>query len=60
MQPGSRQDLVLGGSVSLTVGNAGAIGVELDGKPARALGTEGEVRTIRLTAQTLRDFLETR
>jgi cytoskeleton protein RodZ len=60
MQPGDRQNLVLGGSVSLTVGNAGAIAVELDGKPARALGTDGEVKTVRLTAQTLKDLLETR
>ena len=34
--------------------------VELDGEPARALGGDGEVKTIRLTAQTLKDFLETR
>jgi cytoskeleton protein RodZ len=60
MQSGDRQNLVLGGGVSLTVGNAAAMGVELDGKPARSLGAEGEVRTIRLTAQTLKDFLETR
>jgi len=59
MQPGDRQSLVLGGSVSLTVGNAGGIAVDLDGKPARALGGDGEVKTIRLTAQTLKDFLET-
>ncbi len=60
MQPGDRQNLVLGGNVSLTVGNAGAMAVELDGEPARALGGDGEVKTIRLTAQTLKDFLETR
>jgi cytoskeleton protein RodZ len=60
MQPGDRQDLVLGGRVSLTVGNAGAMAVDLDGKPARALGGDGEVKTIRLTAQTLKDFLEAR
>jgi hypothetical protein len=60
MQPGDRQQLALGGSVSLTVGNAAAMAVELDGRPARPLGGEGEVRTVRLTAQNLKDFLETR
>lgn len=60
MQPGDRQNLVLGGSVSLTVGNAAAMSVDLDGSPARALGAPGEVRTIRLTAGTLKDYLESR
>jgi cytoskeleton protein RodZ len=60
MQPGERQNLVLGGAVSLTVGNAAAMGLELDGKPARPLGGQGEVKTIRISAQTLKDFVGTR
>jgi len=60
MQPGDRQNLVLGGDVSLTVGNAAAMGVELDGRPARPLGAPGEVKTIRLTAEKIKDYLEGR
>jgi cytoskeleton protein RodZ len=60
MRSGDRQNLVLGGSVSLTVGDAAAMAVELDGKPARSLGGAGEVRTVRLTAETLKDFIESR
>jgi len=60
MKPGERQNLVVGGSVSLYLGNAGGMAVELDGKPARPFGGDGEVKTIRLTAQNLKDFLETR
>ncbi len=60
MQPGDRQKLVLGGNVSLTVGNAAAMAVEIDGTPARPLGGEGQVRTILLNAQNLKDFLQTR
>jgi cytoskeleton protein RodZ len=60
LQPGERKNLVLGGAVSLTVGDAASMAVELDGKRARSLGSAGEVKTIRLTAATLKDFLETR
>ena len=47
MKPGDRQDLALGGSVSLTVGDAGAMVVEINGQPARPLGGAGQVRTLR-------------
>jgi cytoskeleton protein RodZ len=60
LQPGERKNLLLGGAVSLTVGDAASMAVELDGKRARPLGSAGEVKTIRLTADTLKDFLETR
>lgn len=60
MSPGDRQDLVLGGNVSLTVGDAAAMSMEIDGKPTRPLGTPGQVRTLLLNAQNLKDYVESR
>jgi cytoskeleton protein RodZ len=58
MRPGERKDLVLRGTVSLTVGNAAAFGLFINGAPARSLGGPGQVATIRLTVDNLRTFLE--
>ncbi len=60
MTPGDRQNLVLGGNVSLTVGDAAAMTMEIDGKPAKPLGAAGQVRTLLMNAQNLQDFLEVR
>jgi cytoskeleton protein RodZ len=60
MNVGDRQNLVLGGNVSLTLGNAGVMAVAIDGQPARALGREGEVVTALLNSRNLRTFLESR
>lgn len=60
MMPGDRRDLVVGGNVSLTLGNAAAMAVAIDGQPTRALGGEGQVVTALLNAQNLKTFLETR
>ena len=51
---------MLGGHVSLTVGNAGVIDLALNGKPARPLGGEGEVVTLRMSADNLNTFLVSR
>jgi cytoskeleton protein RodZ len=60
MNAGERQDLVLDGDVSLTLGNAGVMGVALDGQPARSLGGEGQVVTVLMNIQNLKTFLEAR
>ncbi len=60
MNPGERQDLTVGGQVSVTVGNAAVIDVALNGKPARPLGGEGEVVTWRLNVENLNTFLVSR
>jgi cytoskeleton protein RodZ len=60
MNPGDRQDLVLGGNVSLTLGNAGVMGVSINGQPARPLGGEGQVVTTLMNIQNLKTFLEAR
>jgi hypothetical protein len=56
MKPGERKDLAVGGNVSLYLGNAGGMDVALDGKPARPLGGDGQVRNVLLNAQNLKDF----
>ncbi len=60
LSPGERQELSVGGDVSLTVGNAGGIDLALNGKPARPLGSEGQVVTLRLTLASLDTFLVSR
>lgn len=60
MNAGDRQDLALGGNVSLTLGNAGAMDVAIDGRPARPLGGEGKVVTALMNIQNLQSFLEVR
>jgi hypothetical protein len=60
MKAGDRQDLVLGGDVSLTVGDAGAMDIAINGRPARSLGAEGQVATVRLNIENLNTFLVSR
>jgi hypothetical protein len=60
MNAGERQDLTVGGQVSLTVGNAGVIDLALNGKAARSLGGEGQVVTARLSIDNLNTFLVSR
>jgi len=60
MNAGDRQDLEIGGNVSLTVGNAGVVDVVINGQPARPLGGEGQVVTALMNIQNLKTFLEVR
>jgi cytoskeleton protein RodZ len=60
MKAGDRQDLVLGGDVSLTVGDAGAIDLAVNGHPMRSLGGQGQVATVRMNIQNLDTFLVSR
>jgi hypothetical protein len=44
--------------VTMTVGNAAALALTLNGQPARPLGGPGEVVTLTLTADTIQRFLQ--
>ena len=44
--------------VVIEVGDAGAFAFSVDGKPGKALGQTGQVRTARITRETLTQFLE--
>jgi hypothetical protein len=42
----------------MIVGNAAALAVTLNGKPARALGGAGQVVTTTITAESFQTFLQ--
>ena len=44
----------------LTVGDAAAIVMTLNGAPARAIGKSGEVVTVRVNPANFKDYLQTR
>lgn len=58
MRAGDKQALVVRGDVSLSVGNAGAMALTLNDQAAKPLGGPGQVVTLRLTADTLKSFLQ--
>lgn len=45
-------------SVTLSAGNAGGLSLTINGKPARPLGTPGQVVTATITPDTLASFLQ--
>jgi cytoskeletal protein RodZ len=60
MRAGDRQTWLVRGPVSLTLGNAGGMAIALNDRPARSLGTTGQVVTALLNADNLRTFIESR
>jgi len=54
---GERLEFAVHRSITMTVGNAGAVSVMLNGKPARALGEAGKVVTMTVTASGYETFL---
>ncbi len=58
LQAGDRVEYQARGSLTLSVGNAGALSITINGKPARSLGTRGQVVSIVITLDTLNAFLQ--
>jgi len=54
---GERLEFAVHRSMTMKVGNAGAVSVTLNGKPARALGAAGQVVTTTVTASGYESFL---
>jgi cytoskeletal protein RodZ len=54
---GERLEFPVQRSITLTVGNAGAVSVMLNGKPARALGAAGQVVTTTIPVAGYESFL---
>jgi cytoskeleton protein RodZ len=56
--PGERETVVVSGVAVLTVGDAGACVFSLNGRPARPLGKSGQVRTARISPETMDEYLD--
>ena len=54
---GERIEFAVQRSITITAGNAGALSMTLNGKPARALGAEGKVVTATIPASGFERFL---
>ena len=54
---GERVEFAVQQSITLTAGNAGALSMTLNGRPARALGAAGEVVTRTIPASGFESFL---
>jgi hypothetical protein len=58
LRAGERLVYQASASVTLSAGNAGGLSLTLNGKPARPLGTPGQVVTATITLDTLASFLQ--
>jgi hypothetical protein len=52
-----RRDFDVGTGLTIKVGNAGVLALAINGQPGRPLGETGEVVTVNITPENLRDFL---
>jgi hypothetical protein len=57
MQPGERETRQVRNTAVIDVGDAGAFAFSVDGRPGRSLGDTGQVRTARITRETLATYL---
>jgi cytoskeleton protein RodZ len=60
LQPADRRTLDVRQELALTVGDAGAVALTLNGAPARPLGIEGQVVSLRLGPATFTRYLASR
>lgn len=57
MQPGQKEVLTVREVAIISIGDAGAFAFSVDGHPGRTLGSAGEVKTARITRDTLAEYL---
>jgi cytoskeletal protein RodZ len=55
-QPGERETVLVRGTAVLTVGDAGACTFSINGRPARPLGSSGQVRSARISQARLAEL----
>lgn len=60
LQPGTRQSLRADREIAIRVGNAGALRLAVNGRDTGPLGTDGQVRTVRITPETAAAIVEAR
>jgi uncharacterized protein DUF4115 len=58
MLAGEKEVLQFRDTAVIEVGNAGAFAFSVDGRPGKSLGQTGQVRTARITKETLAQYLE--
>ena len=58
LQAGERLEYRVRAAVTMIVGNAAALAVTLNGKPARVLGGPGQVVTTTITAESFQTFVQ--
>jgi cytoskeletal protein RodZ len=59
LQPNDSRSIAADALVKLVTGNAGGIGISLNGRTLEPIGTSGEVRTVKLTAEGLQSVEKT-
>jgi cytoskeletal protein RodZ len=57
MQAGQKESLVVRDSAVISIGDAGAFAYSIDGRPGKPLGGSGEVKTARISRETLAEYL---
>jgi cytoskeletal protein RodZ len=60
LQPGEQQAIDVKRELVLTAGDASAVALTINGAPARALGKEGQVVTVRLNRTNYQDYVQSR
>ncbi len=58
LQPGSTRQYSAQGMIALSLGNAGGVDIQINGHPIRPLGKSGQVRSITITQDNLKDLLD--
>ena len=58
VQAGERETYEARESMEITVGDAGAFAFSVNGRAGRALGGTGQVRTVRITRETLAEYIQ--
>lgn len=58
MQPGERETYDVREAAVIEVGDAGAFAFAVNGRPGRSLGAAGQVRSARITKETLADYIQ--
>jgi hypothetical protein len=58
MHPGEKDVHTVTESTVIEVGDAGAFAFSIDGRPGKPLGIAGQVRTAKITRDTVSDYLQ--
>ena len=58
MQPGERESHIVQREAIVEVGDAGAFGFSVNGRPGKPLGDKGQVKTLKLTPSTFAQYIK--